>query len=77
MSTIIAPSEGRGFHLAEGQHIRITTPKGHQAADFLPTTPGIPMNGSHRITPGYGHARFVRVWAMSSSADSAARCSSL
>ena len=35
MSTTIAPSEGRGFHLGKGQHLVITTPKGQQAADFF------------------------------------------
>ena len=35
MSTIIPPSEGRGFHVAEGQSIRVSTPKGQQAADFF------------------------------------------
>lgn len=33
--TIVPPKEGRAFHVPRGRHIRITTPKGHQAADFF------------------------------------------
>jgi uncharacterized protein len=33
--TIVPPSEGRAIHVAKDQHIRITTPKGAQAADFF------------------------------------------
>ncbi len=32
---VIPPSEGRAVELSEGQRIRITTPKGAQAADFF------------------------------------------
>ena len=31
----IPPSEGRAVRVNKGQHIRITTPKGAQAADFV------------------------------------------
>ena len=34
-ATTIPPSEGRGFQLSQGQHIRIATPRGQQAADFF------------------------------------------
>ena len=34
-TTIVPPKEGRAFHVARGRRIRITTPKGHQAADFF------------------------------------------
>ncbi len=33
--TIVPPRDGRAFHLAKGKRIKITTPKGHQAADFF------------------------------------------
>ena len=33
--TIVPPKEGRAFHVATGKRIKITTPKGHQAADFF------------------------------------------
>ncbi len=33
--TIVPPKEGRAFQVAKGKHIWITTPKGHQAADFF------------------------------------------
>ncbi len=32
---IIPAGEGRGFHLSEGQGLRIITPKGQQSADFF------------------------------------------
>jgi len=32
---IVPPAEGRAVRLAQGQHIRISTPKGRQAADFF------------------------------------------
>jgi uncharacterized protein len=35
MNTIVPPREGRAVRVAKGQTIRITTPKGAQAADFF------------------------------------------
>jgi uncharacterized protein len=35
MKTIVPPREGRAVRVAKGQSIRITTPKGAQAADFF------------------------------------------
>ncbi|WP_373503457.1 DUF1989 domain-containing protein [Aestuariivirga sp.] len=35
MKTIVPPREGRAVRVAKGQTIRITTPKGAQAADFF------------------------------------------
>ncbi len=35
MEIVVPPSEGRAVKLLEGQRIRITTPKGAQAADFF------------------------------------------
>ena len=35
MKTIVPPREGRAVRVARGQTIRITTPKGAQAADFF------------------------------------------
>lgn len=33
--TVVPPKDARAFDVAKGQRIRITTPKGHQAADFF------------------------------------------
>ena len=34
-TTTVPPKDARSFDVARGQRIRITTPKGHQAADFF------------------------------------------
>ena len=53
MKTIVPAREGRAVRVAKGQTIRITTPKGAQAADFFAYQCGKPRaNGCPPTTPG-------------------------
>ncbi len=51
--SVIPASEGRAHRVPKGARFRITTPKGAQAADFLPITLKPPASGCHPCTLGY------------------------
>ena len=50
--TVVPASGGAAVLVGKGQRIRVTTPKGAQAADFLPIIRSALMNGFHRCIPG-------------------------
>jgi len=50
--SIIPASEGRAHRIPKGARFRITTPKGAQAADFLPITLKPSASGCHHAQLG-------------------------
>ena len=40
-NVVVPAAEGRALRVAEGEIIRVTTPKGRQAADFFAFTPDV------------------------------------